>query len=87
MPRVNAHDILTYFVRSEHTSEEYLVDLASYGGNGACTCKDFQCRIEPKLSRNETPPRKHCKHLRAAREALADQLIAEFIRRYPQDAS
>lgn len=80
--RVNAHELLRYFVRSSTTREEYLVDLAAYDGNGACTCKDFQCRIEPMLSRGEKPRRTHCKHLRAAREDLANALIQEFIKRY-----
>jgi len=81
--RVNEFELLRFLVRSSTTSEEYLVDLAALNGNGSCTCKDFQCRIEPKLSRGQKPPRYLCKHLRAAREHLTNMLIKEFIRRYP----
>ena len=47
--------ILRYTCRSRKDSKKtYIVELDSYGGQGACTCKDFGVRFEPLLKRGLT---------------------------------
>ena len=47
---------LRYFVGSRHTvNKRYLVDLSAYSGNGQCSCKHFEMRLEPLLRRQVQP--------------------------------
>lgn len=43
-------------VRSRRSRiDPHLVDLSAYGGNGRCSCKDFQTRMEPLLREGRRP--------------------------------
>lgn len=61
-----------YFVQSECSAREYLVDLSFYRGVGKCGCQNFAYKREPTLCR--LPPSKwrqsgdtyRCKHIIAA---------------------
>lgn len=45
-----------WLVRSRaNPKREYFVDLAEHGGNGSCTCKDFQTRFGPLLKASISP--------------------------------
>lgn len=44
-----------WFVRSRTSGAKYLVDLSAYGGNGRCSCKSFEVRMQPILSRGKNP--------------------------------
>lgn len=49
---------LRYMVPSNHPTgpnDKYLVELDAYGGNGACCCKHYACRLEPLLRRGISP--------------------------------
>lgn len=78
MSEITEYDgILRYMVPSGRGGEDYLCELDSYGGNGRCTCRHFTCRCEPLL-RGGSPPSDatRCKHLKAARAHLLDQIIS-----------
>lgn len=52
---------------------EYLVDLAEEGGIGRCGCRNWECRISPRITQGQKPidlcdPLFTCKHIEAARE-------------------
>lgn len=92
--KLRAHEILRYRVLSENPDKlpkewklagrkYYIVDLASYHGNGQCDCMDFRTRMEPKLSRGMAPcDQLRCKHILACRRALLDDVIGKFIALY-----
>lgn len=68
--KVTPLDRLTFLVTSESDSQtEYLVDLGE--GKGECVCADFQLRKKKKLGLT-------CKHCRAAREYLLNEIIARM---------
>jgi hypothetical protein len=70
------HDRLRYRVPSaRNPREQYLVDIASYNGNGACTCQHFLCRCEPLLRRRVSP-----------KEAVEQNLIKLKVNRHVEDA-
>lgn len=53
---VEPHDSsFRWLVRSRRTTTKYLVDLAAYGGNGRCSCKDFETRMETILRHGRKP--------------------------------
>jgi hypothetical protein len=64
--------------RSNPDDPPYLVEIDAYDGNGRCTCMNFCCRYEPKLSRGEAlpGPATRCKHITAARLKFVDDMIA-----------
>lgn len=69
---IRPFDGLRLFVGSERDPEtEYLVDLepTPEAPAGECMCDDFQFRRLPLIALGS--PRVTCKHLRAARKALA----------------
>lgn len=78
----NYEGLLRYTVESDdHKGEEYFVDLALYGGVGFCDCPHFKFRLEPQLSLRPIDPEKfRCKHIRACRRHLSDQLIDALIK-------
>lgn len=56
----------------------YLVDLASWSGNGQCGCPHFEYRLEPKLRLGAEPGREmRCKHLAAARDYALDLTLRQ----------
>lgn len=79
MMKISAHDHVLRFRFESDTRKEiaHVVDLAGFGGFGECSCEDFQYRILPLLHRGEAANR--CKHLVAAREHLAAQVIARIM--------
>ncbi len=54
---VQPHDnSMRWFVRSRRRQvDPHLVDLSAYDGNGRCTCKDYQTRMEPVLKQGLNP--------------------------------
>lgn len=67
---------LRYWVPSARDPrEKYLVELDSYGGNGACVCKHFAMRCEPLLRRMISP-----------REAVRTGAIKLKVNRHVEDA-
>lgn len=78
---IHPHDhILRYRFTSDTRADiAHVVDLGEFEGFGECSCEDFQYRILPSLVRNVDPSTlKRCKHLLAAREHLADQVISRI---------
>lgn len=72
---------------SRNGEVEHLVDTGALNGNGQCSCEHFDYRIRPQLE--AAAARGHavqkgdttrCNHIRAAREALADDFIARLQR-------
>jgi len=73
-------DRLRFFVASESDGEtEYLVDLAELWGNGRCDCYHFRCRLEPRIKKHPGLALR-CKHIIAARDHLADRVIASVMK-------
>lgn len=72
---------LRFLVRSASRPRiVHIVDLAEHGGNGGCSCEQFTIRIRPHLDEGAAPTERHrCKHIRAAREYLADRAIRSII--------
>lgn len=70
-----------WHVQSESEPQfPHLVDLLGYAGNGECSCKHFLCRMAPELKQGRKPtPATRCKHIRAAREALINNLIRQHL--------
>lgn len=66
------------FKSTTHADEVHLVDLEEYWHSGKCTCQHFEFRIEPLLSRGmikPCTPQAWCKHIRKAREMVAQAAI------------
>lgn len=42
-------------VRSRTGGDKYVVDLGAYFGNGRCSCRDFEVRMEPILKHGKKP--------------------------------
>jgi hypothetical protein len=60
----------------------YLVDLASFNGNGKCTCIDYDTRKRIALRDGEPMGlATRCKHIRRGRVYLLDKIIQEYITR------
>lgn len=77
---VRPYEKLRYYVQSESLKDEYLVDLSAYAGNGQCDCPNFKYKLGPKLQKihpMDLAPNSvtMCKHIRAAREYLATEVI------------
>ena len=73
---------LRYRVPSDTLGKpSHLVDLTSLNGNGICDCEDFQIRRRPALRNGEpmSNAKTRCKHLRKARQFLADQVIRKYL--------
>lgn len=63
----------TRFLVASGSGQTYLVDIASYSGNGKCGCQHFEFRLEPKVKMGAV---ERCKHILAAREMALDLAIA-----------
>ena len=74
----------TFLVASNSVGgKEHHIDLTSYHGAGKCSCADYRCRREQKnafIRPDEDAAPQRCKHIRAAREFVADIATAGFIR-------
>lgn len=78
--RAKMHDCpLEWHVASERDpSTTYHVSLGWRAGNGHCTCDHFQFRMRPAIEAGAAPPTGglcRCKHIDAARDALATHII------------
>jgi len=72
--RVSRYGIGLFLVHSENprSEMEYLVTFDEPGFPlGACSCEDFQIRIESIMFRGLEPYRFSCKHVRRCRQVLA----------------
>lgn len=58
-----------WLTRSSPSRPWHLVDLEYYGGNGACSCWDFEMRKEPELRKGKRSARGlyRCKHVEAVK--------------------
>ncbi len=81
---IRPDDRMRFWVKSRNGRGEYLVDLTTHDGNGACTCPHFRCRLEPKVVNNGDQRR--CKHIQCVREYLADRVIEEMQEYEAQEA-
>lgn len=61
-------------VESNSRGIHHLVDIAANQGFGECGCEHHQYRCQPLLDRGERAPHR-CRHLVAARNAFADDMI------------
>ena len=78
MMRIHTHDHVLRFRFESDTRKEiaHVVDLAAFEGFGECSCEDFQYRVMPAIVRDGIGyAGRRCKHLLAAREHLAQQVI------------
>lgn len=80
---------LRYFVGSaSRPNTEHLVELDAFHGNGACQCENFDFNMRPILERrrhdHRNPPIR-CKHIKAAREFLADDIIRRLTQAHTPD--
>lgn len=75
-----AGETLRFHVQSRtDLCNRYLVDLGEYGGNGRCTCRDFEIRKWPLIRDGSAPgERTRCWHIRRAREWMIDLVIARL---------
>lgn len=63
-----------WLVESEaRPGEHHMVELLHWDGFGECACEHFQMRILTGLKMNM--PEKPCKHITAAKIALADVVL------------
>jgi hypothetical protein len=56
----------------------YLVDLKEHGGNGRCSCPDFQFRLAGEMPPEGGAPARgpmRCKHIRMARDFVLTQIM------------
>lgn len=76
---INQQEPLRFLVSSDTRSDVvHLVDLESYWHSGQCGCEEFIFRIEPLLRRkiiDPCTPRAYCKHIRCARDVVAEAAI------------
>lgn len=74
----------TYLVDSaEVPGRQYTVDLTSYFGAGKCDCWDYRSRREKLNSHigpSEDAKPNRCKHIREARNFVADLATAGFMK-------
>jgi hypothetical protein len=58
-------DSLVFLAQSDHDREtKYRVDKTAWHGHGACTCEDFQMRLQPFLKEGKTATARYCcKHI------------------------
>jgi hypothetical protein len=88
---IHPHDHVLRFRFTSDTREDivHVVDLGEFDGFGECSCEDFGFRLLPVLKRNRNPfthssdisdeaGLKRCKHILAARDYLASQVIARI---------
>jgi hypothetical protein len=81
MMKIHPYDHVLRFRFESDTRPEiaHVVDLAAFGGFGECSCEDYQYRILLVVLKSGTAGVARCKHLVAAREHLAEQVISRII--------
>ena len=65
-------------------AKTYRVDLSMWWGSGACSCEQFQCRIQPRLGSGDWTEPTTCKHLQAVYRYLACQVSRRAIEQRQQ---
>ncbi len=77
------HDhVLRFRVTSDSQPEvEHVVDLGAFVGHGRCSCQHFEFRILPDVEAGRVAGR--CKHIQAARDYLADEVIGQVLKQGP----
>lgn len=80
-------------------SEPHIVDLLSFGGHGACSCRDFQTTIQRNRKAhpntflfygtpmNINPNRTQCRHIAACQRLLLMTVLPALARTHHKDAS
>ena len=77
-------DNATFSVTSADDADSYFVDIASNGGFMACTCRDWQCRVAPRLRGGQrikpygNPNRGVCKHQQSVLLFLGQSVAAQL---------
>ncbi len=63
---------LRWLVPSRSTQDEpHIVDLGAFRGNGACSCRHFECALQPSVRRLRSPGDQYrCFHIQEARVNL-----------------
>jgi hypothetical protein len=84
-------DRMSFYVSSETGPDDgYKVDMGALGGNGFCTCRDFQCRCEPRYVNNRQivhygrAERSQCKHINAVLLFLGDKVAQQAAKLYDE---
>ena len=81
--KIRAYNGLTmYEVESDTdcSAPPYIVDLTFHGGIGKCDCPHYRIRLAPKLVGTPLNADDYrCKHVRACRVYLAEQLLNIFL--------
>lgn len=78
-------------VSSADDKDHYTVDMAALDGKPACTCRDYVCRCQPRLTRGEkvilygSVNRNTCKHIHAVILYLGKQVAARMAGKKPED--
>jgi hypothetical protein len=76
---------LRFLVKSaKFADRQYLVDLGEYEGHGRCDCPHFRCKLEGEIQTGKRGKDYRCKHIRAAREVLADGFIRVCLQKEEQ---
>lgn len=65
-------------VRSDVTSEWYVVDIIAFDGTGQCNCPDYQIRKEGKVVLGGRGARFRCKHIKLAREWALEFILPKL---------
>lgn len=76
---VQPFDLGRYTVRSQSTSEHYLVSVLEFDGFGTCTCPDWSVRCGPARRAGTEPEKPWCKHIAACRTHLTWEVIRRMI--------
>lgn len=63
-----------FMVDSASRNQRHLVDIEANAGFGQCGCEHHQFKCQPDLDKGHRPALR-CRHIAAAREAFADDLI------------
>src|SRR5438105_6311902 len=81
-------DSLCYHVQSDHDPQvKYVVDLSAWHGAGACTCLNFQMKLQPFLKAHQVPTARYaCKHLRRVHRYLAIEVAQKILNQRQKQA-
>lgn len=79
--KVEQVDAYRFRVSSQTGTGTYFVDLLENRGNGKCDCPDFQTRRQHNLKAGHRGPECQCKHIRAARWFVFQQIADDMFMR------
>jgi hypothetical protein len=75
-------DSFVFHASSVDDKDPYTVAMLENDGNGACSCRDFQCRCQPrwnktgKVEEYGSVNRTRCKHINAVIMFLGNAVVA-----------